>query len=200
MSGTGPVLALLQIPSDLQPTIEAAFTRVWAGRVIRSDTVEAGAEPPALAVIAGRDADAALKVAHPYEQHAPELMFLAVTDGARKLRVQRGLLPANVPWAVSTEELQDPRVLGLAMRLALEVGSRRRLERRLQWALPLAELTVKRQRESELRAALREQGKWTPELDAALVAAGTRADLEELYAPYKKRRATRADAAREKGL
>ncbi|MEQ1504191.1 MAG: Tex-like N-terminal domain-containing protein [Myxococcota bacterium] len=51
-----------------------------------------------------------------------------------------------------------------------------------------------------IRAALRESGKWTDGLDRQLAACTSRAELEELYAPYKKRRTTRADTARALGL
>jgi len=44
------------------------------------------------------------------------------------------------------------------------------------------------------------QGKLTPELAAALDAADTKARLEDLYLPYKPKRRTRAQTAREAGL
>jgi uncharacterized protein len=54
------------------------------------------------------------------------------------------------------------------------------------------------------RAAILEsvtaQGKLTPELTAALDAADTKARLEDLYLPYKPKRRTRAQMAREAGL
>jgi len=61
----------------------------------------------------------------------------------------------------------------------------------------LAELDKRRQ---AIRAALTEQGQLTPELARRLDAATTRAALEDLYAPFKKRRKTRGDLARERGL
>ena len=45
-----------------------------------------------------------------------------------------------------------------------------------------------------------ESGHLTPELSGMLQAAGTLAELEDLYLPYKPRRKTRADKAREQGL
>jgi uncharacterized protein len=48
--------------------------------------------------------------------------------------------------------------------------------------------------------SIQEQGKLTPELKAAIEAAETMTALEDLYAPYKPKRRTRAMAAREKGL
>lgn len=60
-----------------------------------------------------------------------------------------------------------------------------------------AELDKRRQ---AIRAALVEQGQLTAELGRRLDAADSRAALEDLYAPFKKRRKTRGDAARERGL
>jgi uncharacterized protein len=48
--------------------------------------------------------------------------------------------------------------------------------------------------------SIQEQGKLTDELKQAIDAAGTMTALEDLYAPYKPKRRTRAMAAREKGL
>ncbi|TDY02546.1 Tex family protein [Thiohalophilus thiocyanatoxydans] len=48
--------------------------------------------------------------------------------------------------------------------------------------------------------SIREQGKLTDELQAALTAAETKTRLEDLYAPYKPKRRTRAQIAREAGL
>jgi protein Tex len=49
-------------------------------------------------------------------------------------------------------------------------------------------------------ASIEEQGKLNPELKQKLLAAATITDLEDLYAPYKPKRRTRAGIAREKGL
>ena len=48
--------------------------------------------------------------------------------------------------------------------------------------------------------SVNEQDKLTPELEQLFFAAGTLAELEDLYLPYKPKRKTRASAAREKGL
>ena len=56
------------------------------------------------------------------------------------------------------------------------------------------------QRRSEVSAAIQAQGKLTEELSAALAAAATLAEVEDLYRPYKQKRRTRATVAREKGL
>ena len=55
-------------------------------------------------------------------------------------------------------------------------------------------------RREAIVAALREQGAATPELLASLAAAETKTALEDLYAPFRPRRRTRASVARERGL
>ena len=55
-------------------------------------------------------------------------------------------------------------------------------------------------RRAAILASVTEQGKLTPELEAKLRAAMAKAELEDLYAPYRPRRKTRASVAREKGL
>ncbi len=54
-------------------------------------------------------------------------------------------------------------------------------------------------REAVLKS-INEQGKLTPELRAAIDAAGTKQDLEDLYLPYKLKRRTKGLIAREAGL
>src|SRR5690606_12113909 len=48
--------------------------------------------------------------------------------------------------------------------------------------------------------SIRQQGKLTAELEQAILAADTKQRLEALYAPYKPKRRTRAQIAREAGL
>jgi uncharacterized protein len=61
----------------------------------------------------------------------------------------------------------------------------------------LAELHARR---SGVLAEIAKQGKLTAELEAKLRAAQTKAELEDLYLPYKPKRRTRAAIARERGL
>lgn len=56
------------------------------------------------------------------------------------------------------------------------------------------------ERRAAILSSIEEQGKLTDELRAAIEAAATMTALEDLYAPYKKKRRTRAMVAREKGL
>ena len=56
------------------------------------------------------------------------------------------------------------------------------------------------QRRQEVKSAIENQGKLTDELSAAIDAAATLAEVEDLYRPYKQKRRTRGSMAREKGL
>ncbi len=55
-------------------------------------------------------------------------------------------------------------------------------------------------RKGEVIALIDERGKLTPELKSAILAAETLALVEDLYAPYKSKKKTKADIAREAGL
>jgi len=56
------------------------------------------------------------------------------------------------------------------------------------------------QRKNEVTTSIANQGKLTEELTAAIQAAATLAEVEDLYRPYKQKRRTRATIALEKGL
>ena len=70
----------------------------------------------------------------------------------------------------------------------------RTLETRLQY---LRNLQARR---DEVKSSIENQGKMTEELSAAIDAAATLAEVEDLYRPYKQKRRTRGSMAREKGL
>ncbi|MBQ9761730.1 MAG: RNA-binding transcriptional accessory protein [Oscillospiraceae bacterium] len=70
----------------------------------------------------------------------------------------------------------------------------RNLETRLNY---LRNLQTRRE---EVKNSIENQGKLTEELSAAIDAAATLAEVEDLYRPYKQKRRTRASIAREKGL
>lgn len=55
-------------------------------------------------------------------------------------------------------------------------------------------------RKEEIRSAITEQEKMTPELEAAIDNAKTLVEVEDIYRPYKPKRRTRAGIARENGL
>ncbi|MDF0604292.1 RNA-binding transcriptional accessory protein [Neisseriaceae bacterium TC5R-5] len=56
------------------------------------------------------------------------------------------------------------------------------------------------ERRDSILATIREQEKLTPELQAAIYAADNKTTLEDLYLPYKPKRRTKAQIAREAGL
>lgn len=55
-------------------------------------------------------------------------------------------------------------------------------------------------RKEEISAAITEQEKMTPEIEAAISAAVTLVEVEDIYRPFKPKRRTRASIARENGL
>jgi len=55
-------------------------------------------------------------------------------------------------------------------------------------------------RKEEVAASIQAQEKWTEELEAALAAAVTLAEVEDIYRPYKQKKQTRASKAKERGL
>ncbi len=92
---------------------------------------------------------------------------------------------ATVPFIAryrkeATGELDDAQLRALAERLTY-----------------LRELEERR---ASILASIVEQGKLTPALQADIEGAGTKQRLEDLYLPYKPRRRTRAQIAREAGL
>lgn len=56
------------------------------------------------------------------------------------------------------------------------------------------------ERQEAVIATIEEQGKLTPELKAAVLAAKTLTEVEDLYLPYRPKKRTRATIAKEKGL
>ena len=77
---------------------------------------------------------------------------------------------------------------------SLEDEQIRHIEERLTYLRNL----VKRQ--EEILAAIEAQGKLTDELSQAIEKAGKLQELEDLYLPYKQKKRTRAQMARERGL
>lgn len=77
---------------------------------------------------------------------------------------------------------------------ALDDETLRALDDRLKYLRNLED------RKQTVLSSIEEQGKLTEELKARIMAAETSASLEDLYRPYKPKRKTRADIAREKGL
>ena len=76
----------------------------------------------------------------------------------------------------------------------LDDAQLRTLDERLRYLRELEE------RRAAILASIDEQGKLTDELRASIKAADTKARLEDLYLPYKPKRRTKAQIARENGL
>ena len=70
----------------------------------------------------------------------------------------------------------------------------RKLEERLGYLRELED------RRATVLKSIEEQGKLTPELTRAIAGAATKVELEDLYAPYKQKRRTKAQIAKEAGL
>jgi uncharacterized protein len=77
---------------------------------------------------------------------------------------------------------------------SLDDGQLRDLEERLRYLRELDE------RRAAVLASIEEQGKLTDELKAALLTADTKSRVEDIYLPYKPKRRTKAQIAREAGL
>ena len=77
---------------------------------------------------------------------------------------------------------------------AMDDTTLRTLETRLTYLRNLQE------RRDEVKRSIENQGKLTEELSAAIDAAATMTEVEDLYRPYKQKRRTRGSMAREKGL
>src|SRR5436190_22738183 len=77
---------------------------------------------------------------------------------------------------------------------SLDDGQLRTLEERLGY---LRELDARR---AAVIASIEEQGKLTDQLRASLLAADTKSRVEDIYLPYKPKRRTKAQIAREAGL
>ncbi|NJJ02872.1 Tex family protein [Corynebacterium coyleae] len=76
----------------------------------------------------------------------------------------------------------------------LDDGQLRHIEERNIYLVQLAE------RKTAVLESIEEQSKLTDDLKREILAADTKARVEDLYLPYKKRRKTKADIAREAGL
>ena len=76
----------------------------------------------------------------------------------------------------------------------LDLVQLRAVEERLQEVRELDE------RRAFILKAIGEQGQLTPEIQTSIATAGSRARLEDLYLPFKQKRRSRANQAREAGL
>ncbi|MBG6084322.1 uncharacterized protein IW252_001089 [Zhihengliuella flava] len=139
----------------------------------------------------------------PTDQHAATPQTASspaeLTDRlARLIAAELGVKPWQVSAAI--ELLDGGSTVPFVARYRKEVTGTlddtqlRTLEERLHYLRELED------RRATVTASISEQGKLTDQLGAALAAATTKTELEDLYAPYKTKRRTRAQIAREAGL
>ena len=117
---------------------------------------------------------------------------------ARELSVESKVQPWQVKAAI--ELLDSGSTVPFIARYRKEVtGSLddtqlRMLEERLRYLRELEDRRV------VVREVIAEAGKLTDQLDAAIAAASTKSELEDIYLPFKSKRRTKAQIAREAGL
>jgi len=115
-----------------------------------------------------------------------------------RIAAELGVRPAQVSAAVAL--LDEGSTVPFISRYrkeatgGLDDTQLRTLEERLGYLRELEE------RRTSVLASIEEQGKLTPELAGAIAEAETKQRLEDLYLPYKPRRRTKAQIAREAGL
>ncbi|MBL9075384.1 Tex family protein [Tabrizicola sp.] len=123
---------------------------------------------------------------------------MSLTLIPRLIATEIGATPAQVTSAV--ELLDGGATVPFIARYRKEVTGGlddtqlRKLEERLGY---LRELEARR---GAIVASITEQGKMTEALAKAIAGAGTKAELEDIYLPYKPKRRTKAMIAREAGL
>ncbi|PKO88705.1 MAG: RNA-binding transcriptional accessory protein [Betaproteobacteria bacterium HGW-Betaproteobacteria-12] len=115
-----------------------------------------------------------------------------------RIAVELGVRPAQVKAAVQL--LDEGATVPFIARYRKEVTGElddtqlRNLEERLTYLRDLEDRRV------AVLASIEEQGKLTPELRAVIEDAETKQRLEDLYLPYKQKRRTKAQIAREAGI
>ena len=122
----------------------------------------------------------------------------SVAAYAAQIGKQLGISPAKVGAAI--ELLDGGNTLPFIARYRKEVTGGLDEEQLRAIIEALENARAIDERRAAIVASIAEQGKLTPELQAQLGAATTKTELEDLYAPYKQKRRTRASIARERGL
>src|SRR3569833_639204 len=122
----------------------------------------------------------------------------ARTDILRTIATEIGAQPKQVEAAVGL--LDEGATVPFIARYrkettgGLDDTQLRKLDERLGYLRELED------RRATVIESIRSQGKLTEELEGRLLAAATKSDIEDLYLPYKPKRRTRAEIARERGL
>lgn len=121
-----------------------------------------------------------------------------MTQYAQSIAAQLNLRPEQVSAAV--ELLDEGNTIPFIARYRKERTGTLDEEQLRDVQNLLERLRALDERRAAVIASIEEQGRMTPELLAKLQAAETITAVEDLYAPYKPKRRTRAGIAREKGL
>ena len=116
----------------------------------------------------------------------------------RHIAAELGVRPEQVAAAVSL--LDDGNTIPFIARYRKEATGTLDEEQLRHVAEQIERLRALDERRAAVLASVEEQGKLTAELRAQIDAAANMTALEDLYAPYRPKRRTRASIAREKGL
>jgi uncharacterized protein len=117
---------------------------------------------------------------------------------ASRLAAEVGIRPSQAVAAMAL--FDDGNTVPFIARYRKEATGTLDEEQLRQLQEALARLRALDERRATILNAIEEQGKLTDELADQIEAAATQTALEDLYAPYKQKRRTRAGIAREKGL
>ncbi len=119
-------------------------------------------------------------------------------DYAARIAAELNIRPSQV--AATIELFDEGNTLPFIARYRKEqtgMLDEEQLRQLKKWLDALRALESRRQ---TVIASIKEHGELTPDLQERLLAANSLTELEDLYRPYKPKRRTRADIAREKGL
>src|SRR3989454_1102922 len=123
---------------------------------------------------------------------------LSIAELARILSVELGL--GSGPIARTIALLDESNTIPFIARYRKEITASLDEVQIQTIADRTAALRALRERKADVRRLIDAQGKLTGELTAAILAATTLQEVEDLYLPYRPKRKTRASVAREKGL
>ncbi|QBD83747.1 RNA-binding transcriptional accessory protein [Ktedonosporobacter rubrisoli] len=128
----------------------------------------------------------------------PEDSSLAVTDIAQTLSSELSLSSGQIARTIAL--LDEGNTIPFIARYRKEVTGSLDEVQIQAIADRTASLRALHERKQDVHRLIETQGKLTPELAAAISAAKTLQEVEDLYLPYRPKRKTRASVAREKGL
>jgi len=123
---------------------------------------------------------------------------IALMTHAEQIASQLNVKPSQVTAVINL--LDDDNTVPFIARYRKEMTGSLDDEQIRIIADELVRLRALDDRRAAILASIEEQGKLTSELRESVHAAATMTALEDLYAPYKKKRRTRAMVARERGL